>query len=87
MVILRPLFSGIAERLNTFMTISWRLSVQVGDLVQATLTGLGKLPTRTAIGLLIKPIAESEYWSILLLEGETYIALHKTEVEVISASR
>jgi len=60
--------------------------MQVGDLVQATLTGLGK-PTRTAIGLLIKPIAESEYWSILLLEEETYIALHKTEVEVISASR
>lgn len=59
--------------------------MQVGDLVKTTLTGLGK-PTRNVVGLLIKPIATS-FWSVFLLEEETYICLDIEELEVISASR
>jgi len=59
--------------------------MQVGDLVQTTLTGLGK-PTRTVTGLLIKPIA-THFWSIFLLEEETFICVDTENLEVISANR
>jgi hypothetical protein len=59
--------------------------MQIGDLVQTTLTGLGK-PTRNVMGLLIKPIATS-FWSVFLLEEKTFICLDIEELEVISASR
>ena len=56
--------------------------MQVGDLVQTTLTGLGK-PTRNVTGLLIKPVA-NYFWSVFLLEEETRIVLQVKEMEVIS---
>jgi len=59
--------------------------MQIGDLVQTTLAGLGK-PTRNVMGLLIKPIATS-FWSVFLLEEETFICLDIEELEVISANR
>ena len=60
--------------------------MQVGDLVQTTLTGLGS-PTRNVTGLLIRRIATC-FWSVFLLEEETYIVLPNAAlVEVISASR
>jgi hypothetical protein len=59
--------------------------MQIGDLVQTTLTGLDK-PTRNVMGLLIKPIARS-FWSVFLLEEERFICLDIEELEVISESR
>jgi len=59
--------------------------MKVGDLIQTTITGLGK-PTRTAMGLLIKPIAAS-FWSVFLLEEKTFICIDTENLEAINASR
>ena len=59
--------------------------MKIGDLVKTTLTGLGK-PTREVLGLLIKPIA-THFWSVLLLEEETFICVDTENLEIISASR
>jgi hypothetical protein len=59
--------------------------MKVGDLVQTTLTGLGK-PTRTVMGLLIKPIA-TYFWSVFLVKENTYVFVAAEDLEVINASR
>tara|TARA_R110000824_G_scaffold8737_5_gene39709 strand:- start:15959 stop:16138 length:180 start_codon:yes stop_codon:yes gene_type:complete len=59
--------------------------MKCGDLVKTTLIGLDK-PARDVLGLLIKPLA-TYYWSVFLLEEETYICLPLEAFEVISASR
>ena len=59
--------------------------MQVGDLVQTTITGLGK-PERTAMGLLIKPIA-TYFWQVFLLEEKTYLCIDMNKLEVLNANR
>jgi len=59
--------------------------VKVGDLVQTTLTGLGK-PTRTVMGLLVKPMA-MYFWSVFLIKEQTYMCCDIEDLEVINASR
>ena len=59
--------------------------MQVGDLVQTTITGLGK-PERTVMGLLIKPIA-TYFWQVFLLKEKTHLCIDMNQLEVISASR
>jgi len=58
--------------------------VQVGDLVQTTISGMGK-PRRTVMGILIKPVA-SIYWKVLLENGASSL-FEEDELKVISANR
>jgi hypothetical protein len=89
MVIIKPLFNGIAERFNTFMTISWRLSVQVGDLVKVIAEGLH--PLTGTIGLItdMQPHTDSlgtVFYCLALMAGkkeETY-KFRVEHLEVIS---
>ena len=55
--------------------------MQVGDLVQATITGLGK-PERSVMGMLIKPVAKY-FWMVHLVEEQTNVLVEKEELEMV----
>jgi len=55
--------------------------LQVGDLVQATITGLGK-PERSVMGMLIKPVAKY-FWMVHLVEEQTNVLVEKEELEMV----
>ena len=59
--------------------------MQVGDLVQFTITGLGA-PERLVTGMLLQRIA-ANFWKVHAPSIAAHLCFDEEELEVVSASR
>ena len=60
--------------------------MKVGDLVKATVSGMGG-PERSVMGMLVKPMLARTAWSVRLLKDQACMCFANHELEVVNATR